>query len=190
MTRSLVFFAAVLVLFARTCRGERPLDDADDTVSSEFDPCSLCGIEDMTSAGASSPFFVVVPDAERDPNEKRPFAFGAEATRRMNRDALAPKALGESGPDLDVDGGVVGMKDIWEAFAVWGGALDLLCGRDLSALPADRAFSFPSSIVSIPSAGCCEKYDGVLGVRNDEFFEGLPLLESVESVFAELYEDR
>ena len=45
-------------------------------------------------------------------------------------------------------------------------------------------------MVSIPSPGCCEKYDGVLGVRSDEFFDGRPLLESVERVLEELYDDR
>lgn len=42
----------------------------------------------------------------------------------------------------------------------------------------------------MPSLGCCEKYDGVLGVRSDEFFEGRPLLESVDRVLEELYEER
>lgn len=47
------------------------------------------------SKGASNPFFVEDPD--RDPRVKSPFALGAEATRRMNLEAVAPIAFGLSG---------------------------------------------------------------------------------------------
>ena len=46
------------------------------------------------SFGASSPFFV---DVDRIPIENRPFAFGAEATRRRKRDAEAETDLGLKG---------------------------------------------------------------------------------------------
>lgn len=118
VTRSLVFLLTLLVLFARPGRAGRPLDDAEETVSSEFAPCSSCGIGGITSAGASSPFFVVVPDADREPSEKRPFAFGADATRRIKREAFWPMILGESGPGREDGGGVVGAKLICEALAV------------------------------------------------------------------------
>ena len=91
---------------------------------------SLCGIEGITSAGASNPFFVVVP-VDRDPSEKRPFAFGAEATRRMKRVALAPNVRGDSGPEREEGGGVVGVKDICVAFALCGFRV-LPCGRNFS----------------------------------------------------------
>ena len=111
VTRSFVFFA-LLVLFARVARIGRPLDDAEDTVSRDVFSWSSCCIGDMTSAAARSPFFVVVPDVDREPRVKRPFAFGADATRRIKRDALAPMTFGDSGPERDADGGVVGLNDI------------------------------------------------------------------------------
>jgi hypothetical protein len=143
---------------------------------------SLCGTAGMTSAGARRPFFVVVPWAEREPSEKRPFALGAEATRRMNRVAFAPSALGDSGPGREDGAETGGMNDSWDAFAVCG-TRGLPVERDLSALIVPRNFpsSSPSFMVSMPSPGCCEKYEGVLGVRRDEFLDGRPLLESVES---------
>lgn len=125
--------------------------------------------------------------AEREPNENRPFAFGADATRRINRVALAPIALGDRGLARDADGGEGGEKDICDAFAVCG-TRDLP-DRDLSALMVPRSLpsSSPSLIVSIPSPGCCEKYDGVLGVRREEFLDGR-LFESVDN--DEWYDDR
>lgn len=143
MTRSFVFFATLLVLFARIAREGRPLDDADETVSSEVFSCSSCVIGDMTSAAASSPFFVVVPDVDREPRVKSPFAFGADATRRMKRDALAPSTRGDSGPERDADGGVVGTKDICEGLAVCG-ILELFGGLCLSPFASSRSFSTPS----------------------------------------------
>lgn len=160
----------------------RPLDDVEESVSSELLSCSVMGTAGISSAGASRPFFVVVPVVLREPSEKRPLAFGADATRRINRDALAPIALGDRGPERDADGGVVGRKDIWDASAVIGprDLPDIFC---LSVFNFTRDFSCssPSRIVSIPSPGCCEKYEGVLGVRSEEFLDGRPLLESVDS---------
>ena len=60
---------------------------------------------------------VVVPDVGR---KKRPFAFGADATRRMNRDAFAPKAFGERGPDFDELGWLIVGKPDWVGSAVKG----------------------------------------------------------------------
>lgn len=121
----------------------------------------------------------------REPRWKRPFAFGADATRRINRVAFAPMALGDSGPVRECGGGVGDANDICDACAVSGGARDLrLSGF---ALFPCRAFS-SSSIVPMPSPGCCEEYEGVLGVRRDDEFLDGRLLESVES--DEWYEDR
>jgi hypothetical protein len=55
------------------------------------------------SPGARRPFLVgdVCTDAVRFPDENRPFALGADATRRMKRLAEAPTPLGESGPRED-----------------------------------------------------------------------------------------
>lgn len=71
----------------------------------------------MTLSGARKPFLVVDVFAEREPNEKRPLALGADATRRMKRDALALIALGDRGPDLD-EGGEVGRNESWDELAV------------------------------------------------------------------------
>ena len=157
VTRSFVFLDRWLVLCALVGRGlvERPLDDAEDTVSSDVLLSSLCGIEGITSAGASSPFLVVVP-VDREPSEKRPFAFGAEATRRIKRVAFAPNVRGDSGPEREVAGGVVGVKPICVAFALCG-VLDLPCGRNFSTFGFGRVFSSASSMVLMPSPGCCEK---------------------------------
>jgi len=86
----------------------RPLDELEETVSSESWPWSDeldtswgIGGTDVSAGAAKKPFFVVVgvvADADREPSEKRPFALGAEATRRMNRVADAPTDLGLRGP--------------------------------------------------------------------------------------------
>ena len=129
-------------LIERVCRGGVPRDDADDNVSSEFAPCSECdsGIGGMVSPGDSKPFLVVAP-LDRLPSVKSPFAFGADATRRMKRDALAPIALGESGPERDGVVGVGGMKESCEelAVAVWGALRPSM--RCLSERFLDRCFS-------------------------------------------------
>ena len=151
VTRSFVFGAGPL--FVRMGVG-RPRDDIDETVSKEL---SLCGMVGTTSAAASRPFLVVVPLAEREPSENRPFALGADATRRMNRVAFAPSTFGDRGLARDAEGGDGGMNDICDAFAVCG--IRDLPSRNLSALMVPRSLpsSSPSLIVSIPSPGCCEK---------------------------------
>jgi hypothetical protein len=76
----------------------RPLDEFEDKVSKESVPSKesvMAGTGGIRSAGASIPFFVV--EAERDPDEKSPFAFGADATLRMKRVAVAPIPLGDNG---------------------------------------------------------------------------------------------
>lgn len=82
---------------------------------------SILGSGGIGSAGASRPFFVVVLEDERVEIEKRPLAFGADATRRMKRDADAPIDFGESGPLLpvcrDMECGVA--KEAWDGLAVW-----------------------------------------------------------------------
>lgn len=88
-----------VALFARAWRGGRPLDEDEEMVSNESAPSSMCSIGSKASPGESNPFLVVVGGVDRcEPSEKRPFAFGADATRRMNRDAPALIALGDSGP--------------------------------------------------------------------------------------------
>jgi hypothetical protein len=95
-------------LNARVGRVVRPLDEPEDTVSIESVPCSneddiVLGMGGIGSAGARYPFFVA--DIERELPEKRFLALGADATRRMNRVADAPIALGDRGPaGRDVDG--------------------------------------------------------------------------------------
>lgn len=85
-------------LLARACRGGCPRDEDEETVSKESAPWSACGIGGRGSPGESKPFFVEIVDDRCEPREKRPFAFGADATRRINRDAPALIALGDSGP--------------------------------------------------------------------------------------------
>lgn len=110
----------------------RPLELPLDIVSSE----SVPSIESDTttgsggaSPGARSPFFprreeeppaeVEADRPEEEDLKKRPFALGAEATRRMNRDAEAPMLFGERGlPPLDEDGGEGIPKETCEGCAV------------------------------------------------------------------------
>ena len=119
VTRSFVLNPA-FELADRNCRDGAPRDDAEESVSSEFVPCSEwdSGIGGTASPGESSPFFVVAFECARPPSAKRPFALGADATRRMNRDAFAPIALGESGPRLDGVVGVGGMNESCDELAV------------------------------------------------------------------------
>lgn len=90
-------FGSVGVL---TARGARFEDDADDTVSIELVPSPDVVWEEVgvppfdaavefITAGAKSPFFVTIDDC-REPRLKSPFALGADATRLMRRDAVAP----------------------------------------------------------------------------------------------------
>lgn len=98
-----------IVPLPRVVRAGRPLDDADDTVSNESAPFSDALVPSSTdgtpSPGASKPFFVGTVDVDLELSENKFFAFGADATRRMKRDAFAPMAFGESGPDRDGVGG-------------------------------------------------------------------------------------
>ena len=122
----------------------RPLEEPEEMVSSESVPCSIelemrGGRGGMVSAGANNPFLVV---ACLEPMENSPLALGAEATRRMNREALAPIDLGLNGPFGRDLGGVCGetRNDDCEGFVVCGLSLckaafgrvlsDLVCCRD------------------------------------------------------------
>ena len=74
-----------------------PLEEPEDMVSSESVPCSI-ELEisgrrgGIVSAGANSPFLVAGDDLE--PMENKPLALGADATRRINREAVALIDLG------------------------------------------------------------------------------------------------
>jgi hypothetical protein len=78
-----------------------PLEEPEDIVSSESVPCSIeLEIEgrrgEIVSPGANNPFLVAGEDFE--PIENRALALGAEATRLMNREAVAPIDLGLNVP--------------------------------------------------------------------------------------------
>lgn len=133
-------------------RDERPLDEPEDKVSNESVPSSvpcsddefagIIGMGGMFSVGANSPFFIVV-EVVRDFGEKRSLAFGADATRRINRGS-APIDLDDCKPiGRCADGGGRGLKEDCEGFAVW----DPLCG--------DR-----------PSAARCECFSDLVRVRD------------------------
>jgi hypothetical protein len=135
----------------------RPLDELEDSVSRESVPFSSeldisGGSGGTSSAGASIPFFVV--EVEREPSENKPLALGAEATRRIKRDAVAPIDLGDRGPLPRDFEGVVGVaKDACDGLAVRGFARgwlglrervivcfsDLVCGRGLPEGPIESA---------------------------------------------------
>ena len=88
-------------------------------VSSESFPCSnedeIEGIGGNDSTGAKKPFFVV----DLEPRLNRPFALGADATRRRNREAEDPTDLGLRGLFVrDRDGVGGGLNDVWEE--MWG----------------------------------------------------------------------
>jgi hypothetical protein len=94
----------------------------------------------------------VVAYDDLEPMEKRPFAFGAEATRRINRDADALTDFGLSGPFVRERDGV-GRLGTCEGSAVSGtirgeggsrvllGRVrsDLVCCRDRLRVAAERA---------------------------------------------------
>lgn len=143
------------------------------------------------SAGANIPFFVV--EVDRELKEKSPLALGAEATRRMKREAEAPIALGERAPlgrDLR---GVVGLvNDACEGSAVSGMARgelgfrdrfirclsDLVCVRGLEEGPADSASM---------DFGCCGcLYGGYKRFCGPALKGVLPPLESLDWVLDEL----
>jgi hypothetical protein len=99
--------AALTVLVGRDVI---PLNESEDTVSRESVPFSneldiILGRGGTGSAGASIPF-LVVQVLDREFIENKPFALGADATRRIKRDAEAPIDLGDNGapPDRDVKG--------------------------------------------------------------------------------------
>ena len=93
-------------------RGARFEDDAEETVSMELAlspdlwievvlPGTVAGI---IAAGARRPFLVATVEF-REPRLKRPFALGADATRLMRRDAVAPTDRGGRERDADEGGG-------------------------------------------------------------------------------------
>jgi len=132
-----------------------PLEEPEEKVSSESVSCSIeldigGGRGGRVSAGANNPFLVVGEDLE--PMENRPLALGAEATRRMNREAVAPIDLGVNGPFVrDLKGvGVATGNDVCKGFAVCGLSLDevgfgrilsdLVCCRDRDGVPVDCGY--------------------------------------------------
>jgi len=77
------------------------LEEPEDMVSRESMPCSIeleirGGWGEIESTGANNPFLVAGKGFE--PMENRPLALGADATRRMNREAEVPIDLGLKGP--------------------------------------------------------------------------------------------
>jgi hypothetical protein len=117
------------------------LEDADDSVSNDPVPSSTevetsGGSGGTAFAGASSPFFVVDPD--REPRENSPLTLGAEATLRMNLEAVAPIALGLSGAlVLEREAGFGRLNEDWRQLAVW----DLLRGVALVLRDSVGCFS-------------------------------------------------
>jgi len=103
------------------------------------------------SPGARKPFFVVA--GERKPAKNMPLAFGADATRRMNLEAIA---LGFRGiPVRERDGVGEGIYDV-EVCKGWTGVplprgepvlferailcfSDLIWGRALAGVPVDES---------------------------------------------------
>jgi len=85
---------------------------------------------DGSSAGDRRPLRVV--DLAPVLIENRPFAFGAEATRRMNRDADALMLRGESGA-CRADGELGRGMECWDELAV--------VGLDVESTPTPRCLS-------------------------------------------------
>lgn len=178
------------------CFDIRPREDPEDSVSRESVPFSSeldtrLGRGGTASAGASIPFLVV--DPERELKENKPLAFGAEATRRMKRDAEALIAFGDSGPcGRDFEGVVGDAKDVWEGFGVCAfderaevGFLDkaIRCFSDFEVEPG-----FGEAPAESASADCGCWYGGNERLR-DPFCgtrEGMPPLESLDWVLDEL----
>ena len=100
-------------------RGARFEDDAEEIVSIELAPSPDVGIGIRTlcpgaaagtiAAGARSPFLVETVDC-REPRLKRPFALGADATRLIRRDAVAPTDRGGRERETDEGGEESGKK--------------------------------------------------------------------------------
>jgi hypothetical protein len=131
-------------------------DSEDDTVSREFVPGSeLPDGGGAESAGARNPFFVVdVGILGLEWN--KPLALGAEATRRINRDAEAVIAFGDIGPPPvlgdDAKGGTGGAPldcvgvagstrdaDFLDNVAARGGFSDLVRDRGLGRVGVDAS---------------------------------------------------
>ena len=170
-----------------------PLEDPEDTVSRESVPCSReldtrGGRGGTASAGARNPFLVA---GERDPNVKSPLAFGAEATRRMKREAEAPTDFGVRGPfvrDLD---GVSGAGDAGcEGLAVSGTTLAEFALRDkfircLSDLVWVLDFEGVAESASLDSGCRCCEYVPFCWVLWSPL-DPMPPFESLDCVFDEL----
>lgn len=124
-------------------------DEDEDIVSRESVPCSELGAKGgtggMISAGARKPFFVVAD--EREPEKNKPFAFGAEATRRMNLEAEAPIALGLKGSPVRERDGVGG--GTWE-----GGGDDGWGVWFVVALPRGEPVLFENAILCLSVLAC------------------------------------
>lgn len=124
-------------------RDKRSRDEPEEIVSRESVPCSTddIGRGGAVSAGARRPFLVVA-DAEREVRLNRPLAFGADATRRMKREAVAPTDFGVNGPGREEEAATG--KEVCEGPAVRDFELpgtresavlcfsDLVRGRDLA----------------------------------------------------------
>ena len=166
------------------CLLRQPLvEELDEIVSSESSPCSIeldatGGRGGTVSAGASMPFFVVGVD--RDPSEKRPLALGADATRRIKREAEAVTDLGLSGAWVRERDGV-------------GGTGNVVCaGSAVSGVGVILAL--PASSTPLSDLVCCLVRPGVASERaSADFWRCLamagPPLESIDCVVDELYDD-
>src|SRR6266404_1965581 len=112
----------------RVVRRARCEDDAEETVSIELassfdevlsDGTPLVGaVAGTIATGAKSPFLVATDDC-REPRLKRAFALGAEATRLIRRDAVAPtdrggrwREVAEGGGSEKKLGGAVAAADV------------------------------------------------------------------------------
>lgn len=123
-----------------TARDIRPLEEPEEMVSSESAPCSIeleigGGRGGLVPTGANKPFLVAGEDLEN-----RALALGAEATRRMNREAVALIDLGLNPFALDLEKvGVVKGNDDCEGLDDCGLNLDkVMFGRVLSDLVCCR----------------------------------------------------
>jgi len=176
-----------------------PRDDPDDTVSKESCPCSIelemsGGRGGTESAGANSPFRVVADP--REPIENSPLALGADATRRMNREAEALTDLGLKAPFVrEREEGVIGGlgNDVWVGSAVSGWIRGGGCGRAAVVAAFDRPrsdFVYCRVRPAVASAsvdfGCFNwGYEVFCGVGYEPLMPW-PTLESLDWVLEEL----
>lgn len=146
----------------------------------EFDSCEGIG---GASPGDSNPFFVVVDLA---PIANRPFALGADATRRMKRVAVAPTDLGDIGAAEREMPIVCGAAESGASFGVLPKARCFSCFC-LSLLREALLFNGGGGWVS-GDQSCCVEYAGVMvapdGPALEEVEFGLEL-ESLDCVFEE-----